>query len=110
LIYPICLLACVLVICLAVLMRTSMRLAAEAKAAQHETMKTWNPCQAAHQWIPIDVRPLESPAFTCKHVIALHRCSRCGSQSTTPYAGEWTIQDFLKTQADDAQAMKLMGR
>lgn len=58
-------------------------------------------CKASeHTLIPIDARTLKSEQLAYPHTIVLHRCSRCGLHTATTFAGEWTIDDFLKKEAD----------
>lgn len=94
LIWPITIFACLLVICLTLLRREKMRLELDRRKQNLD----FEPCAKAHEWVVIDVRPMEG--VIPRHVTALYCCKRCGVHWSGVYAGEWTVETFMRTEAD----------
>jgi hypothetical protein len=67
-----------------------------------------HPCADTCTPVVIGVKPLEGENLAFKQTVVLKRCTRCGAHIAVGYAGVWTVEEFLKREADEAQFARMM--
>jgi hypothetical protein len=108
--WPISLTVIAFLFCLMVLLRETILNAEKEKERQAKMVQTWNPCATIHDFTVIELKPIDSANFSCKHTAALYRCKKCQAHQAALFPGEWSIEAFLKVEADEAQLARMMRR
>jgi hypothetical protein len=94
-------------------------LAAQAARLKHEAAKLDAEKGKQHQInvcapfgcqpMPISAQVFRVPSDILDQTVFLVRCKRCGAHGSKSLLGGWTIEQLLKTEADEAQLARMIG-
>lgn len=72
--------------------------------------RTFHPCAAVHDFVVVELKPVAGSTFLCtRNTVALYRCRKCQTHQSAIFPGDWKIESFLKTQADEQWLDKELG-